>query len=212
MRATKYIFVTIIVFTMYCTSLPNNGANEIMVIANNLTNREKILWSSTDKLKWSDFKGRNTTSFGLTKAETTTIILVTKTYYNDEYIPVYEIACYFLPKQSWTITSEKFALEHEQLHFDIAELYTRKIRKTFDSLKIKKVKDFDKYENVFKQLNKKSVDYNILYDSEVYGINEEGNAYFNYNKQREWIDKVGKELEALKDYEYNATEAKDLRK
>ena len=167
---------------------------------------DNILWSPSRKLTWQDFKGKNTTGFDTRKAETTTQIITLNTYYDENEVPVYEIGCFFLPFKSWTITSETFALEHEQLHFDIGELYTRKIRKKFDSLHSVKEKDFEIYRVIFDSLNIKCQKYNTLYDSEVYKLNEKDEVIFNHRKQKVWINKVKEEMQQLKDYEYTGND------
>src|SRR5690625_3568333 len=72
----------------------------------------KILWSSQRKLTWCDFKGKNDSIDDLSVAETAFVILIERSYYNENRVPVFEIACYFLPEQSWTITRDTLALKH----------------------------------------------------------------------------------------------------
>lgn len=153
----------------------------------------KILWSSQRKLTWCDFKGKNDSIDDLSVAVTTFVILIERSYYNENGVPVFEIACYFLPEQSWTITNDTLALKHEQLHFDIGELYTRKIRKAFDSLNRKGIKNFEKYETTLNTLYRECEIINDKYDSEV---------YFNEQRQREWEETIQRELEELKEYDY----------
>lgn len=153
----------------------------------------KILWSSQRKLTWCDFKGKKDSIDDLSIAETAFEILIKRSYYNENRVPVFEIACYFLPEQSWTITRDTLALKHEQLHFDIGELYTRKIRKGFDSLNRKYIKDFKKYETILHTLYEECEKVNEKYDSEV---------YFNEQRQRKWEEMIQQELEKLKEYEY----------
>jgi len=98
-----------------------------------------------------------------------------------------------LESESWTRVNDESTLLHEQLHFDIDELFTRKIRKAFDSLNIKKVKDYQIYDNIYISYGEKCETYQKLYDNQV---------YFNDSKQQQWIKKVGAELLRLKKYEY----------
>ncbi len=160
----------------------------------------KVLWVQNRKLAWKDFKGKNNNSFDSKKAETTTIIMIDTSFYDKNNIPKYKISCYFLPYKSWTITSEEFVLEHEQVHFDIGELYARKIRKSFDSLNRSKEIDFKIYEQIFNYYDIECGKYNELYDSEVYSIEENGRVYFDKAQQVIWIERVSKELEELKKY------------
>lgn len=156
-------------------------------------NGDKILWSSQRKLTWDDFKGKNDSIDDLSIAATAFKISNERSYYNENGVPVLEVACYFYPELSWTTTNKAWALKHEQLHFDIGELYTRKMRKVFDSLNRKGIKDFEKYETTFHSLYRECEIINDKYDSEV---------YFNEQRQREWEEMIQQELEELKEYEY----------
>ena len=98
-----------------------------------------------------------------------------------------------MKSKSWTKTNDKIALQHEQLHFDIAEVYARKIRKAFDSLNIKKCKTEYIYNGIYIRLGKACEEYQDKYDSEV---------YFDSIQQKKWGSKVTLELERLKKYAY----------
>ncbi|WP_417943020.1 hypothetical protein [Flavobacterium sp. RS13.1] len=153
---------------------------------------DRILWSSKRKLVWDDFRGIPDTSRTNIGALTSSKIEITE---NDVLngIPKYVVQCYFVKSKSWTTVSDASSLLHEQLHFDIDELFTRKIRKAFDSLNIKKVKDYQIYDNVYIFYGEKCEAYQKLYDNQV---------YFNDNQQEKWMKKVGAELLRLKKYEY----------
>ncbi len=84
-------------------------------------------------------------------------------------------------------------MQHEQIHFDIYELFTREIRKSFDSLNTKKVVDFDVYGNIFSRFLNENDSLNDKYDDEV---------RFDRLEQAKWIERVAEELEKLKQYEY----------
>jgi hypothetical protein len=153
---------------------------------------DNILWSSKRKLIWNDFRGIPDTSRTNVGALTTSKIEITENYIIDG-IPKYLLRCYFIRSKSWTTVSDESTLLHEQLHFDIDELFTRKIRKAFDSLNVKKVKDYQIYDNIYIFYGKKCETYQTLYDNQV---------YFNDNQQQQWIKKVEAELLRLKKYEY----------
>jgi hypothetical protein len=93
---------------------------------------EKIIWRQNHRLSWSDFKAApkprmpysaNTNSgfsFGWG--------------YSDNSGLTYKIKANFYPYKSWVKPEAKspYLLRHEQLHFDISELYARKLRKALD--------------------------------------------------------------------------------
>jgi len=154
-------------------------------------NDDKILWSSSRKLKWEDYKGVPDTINSNAEASTYSEIEVVDSYFEDG-IPKYVIQCNFVKSKSWTKSFDNYTLLHEQLHFDIYELFTRKIRKSIDSLNLLKIQKQDTYKNIFENYQKKCNDYNDLYDSQV---------YFDSIKQKLWIEKISKELNELKKHE-----------
>ncbi len=155
---------------------------------------DSILWQHDRPLKWSDFKGYPEKSPYNTIARTYSNIRIIDRYL-DGRIPKYRIGSYFFTKKSWTTVKDSITLKHEQVHFDISELYARKIRKIFDSLNNNLIEDYRIYVEEASKLINKANEVNSQYDSEV---------YFNEIKQKEWIDSIAKELDSLKDYRYRA--------
>ena len=104
------------------------------------------------------------------------------------------VKCFFDISKSWTKDPEnKALLEHEQLHFDITELFTRKLRKQLSELKDPCGKDSGKiqtiYDRNFEEMNK----YQQRYDQETeHSVKE--------LVQKGWEEKVKRELAQLLDY------------
>ena len=187
----KHLFSFVVICLIACGSVVPTTALKKDI--KNITNGEdKILWSSNRKLTWNDFQGKPRKNRGSIRAETNGEIITEKTYWENG-VPKFEIRCYFLKDKSWTITNDSLTLQHEQIHFDIYELFTREIRKSFDSLNTKKVVDFDVYGNIFSRFLNENDSLNDKYDDEV---------RFDRLEQAKWIERVAEELEKLKQYEY----------
>jgi hypothetical protein len=84
-------------------------------------------------------------------------------------------------------------LQHEQRHFDLCEVYARKLRQKLakrswtgdDADKIDRI-----YQHLYKELNERQ----LKYDEEtVHGLDTD--------KQHEWNEQIAKELNELTDYE-----------
>jgi hypothetical protein len=189
MRQRFTYVLLIFVIIICCSTVPNYRYEKACSQEENT-----ILWSNDRKLRWEDFKGVPDTSHSVlvTVAGTTSVI-------NFEYktaksmITSYNIEAIFIKNKSWTITSDIQTLEHEQLHFDITELYARKIRKTFDSLRSRKNYIEDNYVKVYNRNIMEKNELDDLYDNQVYG---------NYINQNKWIKKISNEVLKLKKYEY----------
>lgn len=156
-------------------------------------NSERILWNPDKKLEWSDFQGVAPNDTGLAKAGTASQIVITSDLYYEDEIPRYYVKNCFDKSKSWTKTKSEKTLAHEQLHFDISELYARKIRKEFNKLYNDSTADVSIYKKIYRTLNDEEIAFQKQYDSEV---------YFDDKKQQEWQKCIAKELEELKEYEY----------
>lgn len=94
--------------------------------------QETIPWSSDRKLTWEDFKGKPlktewaaaTTASGISYEFSTSGTL-------DNLKVNFKVHTDFYPQKSWYRPEmcDSVVLSHEQLHFDISELFARKMRK-----------------------------------------------------------------------------------
>ena len=99
----------------------------------------------------------------------------------------FNVQAFMEPAQSWLRdTSSATTLEHEQAHFDITEIYARKMRK--ELYQVKSVNAGKKiYQKLFKMLEKEQT----AFDKYQYG--EEGVT-------SKWKSKIVKELSKLKEF------------
>ncbi|WP_286757075.1 DUF922 domain-containing protein [Roseivirga sp. UBA838] len=152
-----------------------------------------IEWSDNLYLSWKDFRFRKQKS-----KEERGLALTSVTHsirggiFNDE--PRFEVKVLFVKKDSWTTDSTSIALlAHEKLHFDIAELYGRKIRKQISELHKRGERDLKVYNKYVRQLLADFKRFSLNYDKETgHGRDSE--------RQNEWFELVFSELERLKQY------------
>lgn len=111
-------------------------------------------WNTNNKLTWSDFAGKpNDDIYGAAMTSykieiNPSNVLVDE---NDK-IQDYEnmsVKAIFYKHYSWAIIKNTELLHHEQLHFDIAELFARKIRKRFNELQANKISKFSIYQECY---------------------------------------------------------------
>ena len=102
---------------------------------------------------------------------------------------------YFFKRKSWSCSNSSETLEHEQLHFDIMELFSRKIRHDFEIKKSNKQSKIESYFESYKNRFKECSVYQQLYDKEtIHGTIS--------LKQLEWEDRITRELKELDAYKY----------
>jgi len=149
-----------------------------------------IDWSADKKLSWNDFKAEPEKGYSAA-ALTSTNIKIDFGYYNESL--QYHIRCRFDKNKSWGRVKNDYILSHEQVHFDIAEIYARKLNKVLKTYKPNEdhiSKDVNKiYENIMHEYYNKQEEYD-----------KETNFSINKIKQEEWLKKVSNELSELKNY------------
>ena len=160
----------------------------LMLSAASYTYNE-IIWKNNLPLNWSDFSSN--TQSGHFDALTATAIYfsVTEKPYSFE-IEAYSI---FDKKESWVNPKRatKVLLAHEQLHFDIAEVWTRKLRARVSQLDEQSTEAFMQ-----------------LYDEHLAGMASMQEQYdadthhsTNAKAQQKWTVYVKKELDLLSQYQ-----------
>jgi len=151
-------------------------------------NEELLSWNAKRKLKWSDYKAAPDPDSDAA-ASTTTYLRVEYKISDNNF--GYTIKSWFSKTRSWGLHKSDYILSHEQGHFDIAEIFARKLNSKLKSYQFNQrsyQKDLGKiYDNI---LEEKSAMQNN-YDRETrHSINKE--------KQAEWLKKIE---ELLKEYE-----------
>ena len=89
-------------------------------------------WAPDLQLKWSDFKGKPNEKSIIAATTASGISYTFSAMERDGYYEVeYEVNTFFYPDQSWyrPAMCDDLVLSHENLHFDITELFARKMRK-----------------------------------------------------------------------------------
>jgi|ERR1035437_2394416 hypothetical protein len=154
---------------------------------------DMFFWEKNVKLTWNNYKGSpNGNTEGLS-AVTNYHIKTTSHYFGDSV--EYVIKCYLSMQASWVKKEDQNdkVLHHEQGHFDIGEIFARKIRKAVSGFAFKMETLNKDYNTLFQNLMKECDTYDELYDSET-------NKSENAEKQKEWDQKIDKELKDLEGY------------
>ena len=99
----------------------------------------------------------------------------------------------FIADRSWGLHKTDYILSHEQGHFDLAELFARKLHKEMSNYTFNK-KSFQKdLKKIYDSIMKERESTQNQYDKET-------NHSINKEKQAEWLKKISRMLEELKDY------------
>lgn len=162
---------------------------------------QKIEYHPQQKLTWDNFKApKNYKSLSDKSAAYTFCGIsyeVTKSG-NPKGKAEVKVKAFFVEDKSWKKMPNpgNYLLQHEQLHFDIAEIFARKIRKMVTE-KIKTTEDFDRYfKTEYNQLFQEYSDFQTTYDRETQNS-------INHEKQEFYHQKVAQMLRDLEDYQYH---------
>lgn len=160
-----------------------------------------ILWQEDKPLAWDDFMGKPEPRFAA--ASTSYDILKTVGPEENKTVNV-SIEAVFFKYRSWKkknwVNDE--VLAHEQKHFDIVELYARKLRKTISETSFKNYNQLvSKIDELYDSNDKAMDKYQDLYDDETDGS-------MNGDQQRAWQKKIMAEIKALDKYKETNLEIK----
>ena len=162
------------------------------------TDEDYICWNKDYKLTWNDFKGPVTKGPVVGKNKHTVAmasvsIRIKKSTFNKNEA-VTKIHAIFDCNNSWAIINNNSAiLKHEQGHFDIGEIFARKLRKKLNNKRIKRHMLVKKKIKYSRKISQQLFDYQNLYDKETeHNMNKE--------KQNEWNERIKKELQELDIY------------
>ena len=153
---------------------------------------EVIYWNGDKRLEWTDFMGQPRFDYKDISALTSSGIVHYKGCKDGQII--YKVRAYFEKKESWVkiVARTKHHLEHEQLHFDITELYARKLRKALSEKEYKcgQEEEFEAFVGHF------------LQDWELSQQKYDMLTRHSMDKaaQKEWVYKIAMELSLLENY------------
>lgn len=149
-----------------------------------------IDWSTEKRLDWNDFLAAPTKSSDAA-ALTATHLGFSYSYTNNHV--TYNIVCRFDKTKSWGLVKNEWILKHEQGHFDIAEIFARKLNKTVSEYVINRrtfQKDLDK---IYRS---------VMAEKEVYQHAYDNGTDFSRSRrnQLDWYKKIQEDLKSLESW------------
>jgi hypothetical protein len=158
---------------------------------------EPIPWSAR-RLTWSDFRAQPTVGTGAA-AVTATTITSRMACLGEAF--GFEVAALFYPDRSWVnhslfvqLGSDRWALQHEQTHFDITEVHARRMRQFLTTL----ARPCDRTERQLGEILERFMDdvesAQTSYDRDTLNGRDGG-------AQLRWDDDVQRTLESLAGFE-----------
>jgi len=163
----------------------------VMLSFSTIKGDNDIQWTASRRLTWLDFKSqpdRNATNAALTSSK-----IVFNYSYGDEKGFTYHINCVFDKTSSWGKVKTDYILSHEQGHFDIAEIYARKLNKALRHYSFNVKSSPKEVPVLYQQIMKEEGALQNQYDSET-------DFSRDRPQQAIWLDKIQHDLDRLKEY------------
>ncbi|EDM43482.1 hypothetical protein SCB49_00495 [unidentified eubacterium SCB49] len=161
-----------------------------------MSQEEKMKWDESRLLTWKDFRGTpdKSTDYVASTHSGISLSFGSKTE-NGKVSYTIEVGSYFYPEKSWYRPGNisAYILKHEQTHFDISEVYARKLRKKIAELD-QTAPDFkEKVAQVYSENEYERTIFQADFDIET--------GHSNFPEfEREWEQKVADLLIELNDW------------
>lgn len=141
---------------------------------------ENIPWLFERRLHWDDFHSEPQKQ-GDAVASTSTSLGIS--YQVEEGQLSYSITCTFSKQKSWGMLRTDYILAHEQGHFDITEIFARKLYKAMQEYSYNRKSYKQDINNIYKQ---------IVREKEAMQASYDGQSDHSRNRklQYEWMDKI----------------------
>jgi hypothetical protein len=152
--------------------------------------QDTIIWKRDSSLVKDNFKAKHPT--GNVPAQTATSLFIHSELKGESLL--FYVEAIFSKSKSYMKEDSPYVLKHEQLHFDISEVYARKLRQLIIDKDFKKVKNV--VEVIQKMANKVAEDCG----KEQSNYDKDTEHGINSAKQHVWNEKIEKELNDLEKY------------
>jgi hypothetical protein len=172
------------------TSKPIAIATKSLDPVDRKEDHEYIPWVNERKLNWDDYHCPPVTNTDAV-ASTSTALGIAYQVVNGKL--VYHITCGFSKIKSWGLLKTDYILAHEQAHFDITEIYARKLYEALQNYEFNRKSYKNDINAIYQDIVKQKEDLQELYDGET-------DHSRNHKKQYQWLDKVGKMLQDSEAY------------
>jgi Bacterial protein of unknown function (DUF922) len=155
------------------------------------SDREEFLnWSASNRLTWNDYKAKPNPDSDAA-ASTTTVLSIDYKISQNSF--GYKIESRFSKTRSWGLHKTDYILTHEQGHFDIAEIFARKLHKEMSEYRFNKRTYQKDLKKIYEEVTEEKTEMQNDYDRETrHSINKQ--------KQAEWLKKIEELLEEYTAY------------
>lgn len=144
-----------------------------------------IPWTMERRLHWDDFLCDPLTNSDAVASTSTSLGIAYQVEHGEL---TYKITCNFSKNKSWGLLKTDYILAHEQGHFDITEIYARKLYRALQEYSFNKRTYRRDVNDIYKAIVQEKEDMQAAYDGET-------DHSRNRKIQMEWLKKIDGLLE-----------------
>ncbi|HEY0059152.1 MAG TPA: DUF922 domain-containing protein [Flavisolibacter sp.] len=145
------------------STIATGGEKQSIVAIPATEDKEFIPWTEERLLTWDDFQSKPQRR---TEAVASTSTSLGLTYDLKSGVLSYDITCAFSKAKSWGTLKTDYILAHEQGHFDITEIYARKLHHALAAYKLKSRTYQQDIARIYQQVVKEKEHLQHLYDNQ----------------------------------------------
>jgi hypothetical protein len=150
-----------------------------------------IVWNENERLHWDNFMSQGNKEEGDNLLAYSSCNFKAVAFFLTDSTSCINTETEFYSKLSWAKdTLDSITLRHEQLHFDIFEIYARMMRKELLETKFTR-------QSIFEITKKMRLKYELLCKDKNTKYDLDSNYSFDADKQKEWEDIISKKLAEL---------------
>lgn len=158
---------------------------------------QRIPWSAGRPLTWDDFVGNKPRKSKFAAVTSSRLHYELKMVSDDSF--KVKVDCFFNPLRSWKKNTrlKPYLLKHEQGHFDITEIYARKIRRSFKKYELHHANKLNmafKFRLIYERKRRSWRHYEKKYDRQTRHSRRK-------QEQEEWNQRIADQLHELSSYE-----------
>ncbi len=152
---------------------------------------EFITWTNDRLLTWEDFKCEPRTGTDAVASTSTSLGIA---YQLVDGQLSYDITCNFSKVKSWGLMKTDYILAHEQGHFDITEIFARKLYEALQNYDFNKKTFKRDISEIYQSIVKQKEEFQKMYDGQT-------DHSRNRKAQYEWLEKIQKLIEETEAFE-----------
>lgn len=191
MNLLLHFFTAVLLLLHFPAAPAAYSKTEKHTVFNEGENEESLPWFNSRRLTWDDFKCapvRNTEAVALTS----TSLGISYKVKNSQF--VYDVTCSFSKRHSWGLLKTPYILAHEQAHFDITEIFARKLHQQLKDYRFNERSFKQDITNIYQKVVKEKEDFQELYDGQTDHSRKKV-------KQEEWLVRIDALLEDTAPYQ-----------